>query len=318
MTDQNELPALSHEEQKAVLDTKKVLADKEYVLKQLGQIEAFDFISKLATVANLKILQTIKDTKEYKGIVFLDDDQNWRSIASWDEFCESKLPWSRRTVDEKLQNLQALGDEYFEAASKVGLSTKDMRKLRALPDDERLEVMQNEAIESGDKDAIREVIDDLHVKHKHETRDIKAELKDTQADLAATRKLNGEQAKREEELMQKLEKAKYSPEDWQQKTKDTIDEIMLAAREALIAHDKLNQLRALIYTESTNGENSQEAMEYITTVYLNSAEQIAQNFALTLGDAAESLPFQNARKPTEEVLIELADQAMEIYLNTED
>lgn len=317
MTDKNDLPSLTSEQQKAVLDTKEVLAAKEDVLKQLGQIEAFEFMSKLATVATIKKLKVLKDTKAYKGLTYIADDGTLATVASWNECCTHKLPWSTRTVDEKLQSLEVLGEEYFEAASNVGLSTKDMRKLRALPTEERLQVMQDEAIESGDKDAIREVIDELHHKHKQESRDTKNELADAKADLTAVRQLNSDQAKREEELMLKLEKAKYTPENWRQKTTDTIDQVMLAASQALIAHDKLVQLQTLIYTESTNGENSQEAMEYVTSVFLNSAEKVAQSFALLLGDAAEELPWQNARKPTEEILIALADQACEQILDTD-
>jgi hypothetical protein len=193
-----------------------------------------------------------------------------------------------------------------------------MRALRALPDDERLQVLEHDAIESGDKDTIREVIDDLHAKHKKEKAELSTSLTDAKADLAATRQLNSEQAKREEELMIKLEKARYTPENWQQKVVDTIQGIIVKGGQGAIAHDQLTQFRELIYIESTNGENSQEAMEYITSVYFNTVEQLAQRFALLLADAVESLPWQHPRKTTEEVLRDLADKGAEEILSTDE
>lgn len=317
-TPKTDLPALTHEQQKAVLDTKKVLADKEQALKDLGQIEAFQFLNKLTNVATLKLIQNIKETKSYKGLTYIKENGEIGTIANFDEFCEFKLSRPKRTVDDELLNLKTFGEEFFEASKKVGLTSNHLRKLRALPDDERLLVMQNEALESGDKDAILEVIDELHYKHKHDTQSIKNELSDAKADLAATRQLNSEQAKREEELMVKLEKAKYAPENWQQKVIDTIQEIIVKGGQGAIAHDQLNQIRMLIDHESCNGENSQEAMEYITSVYFNTVEQLAQRYALLLADAVESLPWQHPRKTTEAVLLELADKGAEEILSTDE
>ena len=303
------LPSLSHEQQKAIIDTNEVLAAKEDVLKQLGQIEAFDFMSRLSTVATLRKMLIVKESKAYVGIIYKNEQGELATIATWDEFCEHKLPWSRRSVDEKLQNLQALGDEYFEAANKVGLSTKDMRLLRALPSDDRLQVLEHDALESGDKEVIREVIDDLHSKYKKEKSDLNHSLKETQADLAAAREINADKSRIEEELRLKLEKAKYTPENWQPKVIDTIETMVLSANGAFLAEDKLGQIRELIFTESTNGENSHEAMEHITSVYMDLVDRLAQRFALLLADAVEDLPFQHLRKPAEEVLQLLAERA---------
>lgn len=309
------LPALSHDQQKAIINTNEVLAAKEDVLRQLGQIEAFEFLSKLLTVGTLKKLAIMKETKSYVGLVYKDENGDYRTVGTWKEFCEHKLYKSRATVDEQLQNLQILGDEYFEAANKVGLSTKDMRALRALPDDQRLQVLEHDALESGDKEIIREVIDDLHAKHKKEKSELSSTLDDVKADLAATREINAEKSRIEEELRIKLEKSKYTPDNWQQKVTDTIESMVLSANGAFVAEDKFRQFLNLIDLESTNGENSQEAMEHITSVYMDMLERLAQRFALLLEDAVELLPFQHMRKPAEEVLQELANKAAENALS---
>jgi hypothetical protein len=306
-----DLPALNHDQQKAVLDTKKVLAAKEDVLKQLGQIEAFDFMSRLTTVATLRKLMIVKESKAYTGITFKNNEGELATVANWDEFCEHKLPWSRRTVDEKLQNLQVLGDEYFEAANKVGLSTKDMRALRALPDDERLQVLEHDALESGDKDVIREVIDDLHAKHKQEKRDLNSELKDTQADLSATRKLNTDQAKREEELMVKLEKAKYSPQEWPQHAKDLVEQVVLSSGKAFTGLDALDQLHTHIDTLTEQYADAAQVRHYAVKVYVHNLELVAERAAMLLMNAREYFPELDEPKPAEEVLTELDAIAQE-------
>jgi hypothetical protein len=300
-----DLPALNHDEQKAIINTNKVMAAKEDVLKQLGQIEAFEFLSKLLTVGTLRKLSIIKESKTYLGIAYQNQAGELLTVGTWKDFCEHKLHKSRATVDEQLQNLQILGDEYFEAANKVGLSTKDMRALRALPDDDRLQVLEHDALESGDKDIIREVIDDLHAKYKQEKRELNNELKDTQADLAATRKINADKSQKEEQLLTQLEKAKYSPEQWPQHAKDLVEQVVLASGQAFTGLDALDQLFTHIDTLTEQYADATQVRHYAVKVYVHNLQLVAERAAMLLMNAREYFPELDEPKPAEEVLAEL-------------
>src|SRR5690606_18983612 len=163
----NELP-ISHEQQKAVIQTKEVVAQMEEVMREIGQIEAFDFVQKLATVATLKLIQKVKETKSYKGLVYRTENGELATVTTFDEFCDLKLRAKRRTIEDRLVNLNALGEEFYEASQKIGLGYRELRKLRQLPADQQQLVIENEAVELGDKDALRELIDDLNAKHQQE------------------------------------------------------------------------------------------------------------------------------------------------------
>lgn len=305
---------MTHEEQKAVYEAQDVLARKSNILMRIGQIQGFNIVAKHATVSEILIFREIRNSKEYKGLAYTKNGETL-TVGTLEEFCPVFLNRSYKTMDELDKNLEKFGQEFFEQAQHLGLGYRELRKLRSLPDDELLQFKEHEALESGDKDVIREVIDDLHAKHKKEKADLNTSLDDVKADLAATREINAEKSRIEEDLRIKLEKAKYTPENWQQKVIDTIETMVLSANGAFVAEDKFRQILTLIDTESTNGENSQEAMEHATSVYMDLVERLAQRFALLLEDAVQLLPFQHMRKPAEEVLHELANQGADKFFN---
>ena len=306
MSETSNTPALTTEQQKGVLDSMEVLSKKEQVLKDLGQIEAFQFVGKLATVANLKIIQNIKETKAYKGLTYIDDGK-LATVASFDQFCKYKLDQPTRTIDDWLLNLKQFGEEFYEASRKVGLTSNHLRKLRQLPNEDRMEVMQNKAIESGNKEQIREVIDELHFKYKQEAKSLDSKLKDTEADLTATRDLNAEKTLREEELKIALEKSKYSPEDWPKQASDIIGQVLIAANAAFEGIDKLRQLITHIETLAAQYGESQEIEYHSASVFLGLSRDVAERAALMMEDGESALQhYTDGPRPAQEVLEELA------------
>ena len=136
----------------------KVSAEHLGVAMSLGQAQFAEFNEKLAKVARIKLWAEIKESKEYKGLKLIDTEGNWRQIATWDDFCQCQGK-SRRTVDEEIQNLQMFGEDFFEASKKIGLSTRDLRKLRKLPDAEREVIINGEAVQAEDKDSLIDLIE---------------------------------------------------------------------------------------------------------------------------------------------------------------
>ena len=53
----------------------------------MGMIKAFSFIGKIATVAHLKTIAEIKETKKYKGLNYIDKDGKPATVANFEDFC---------------------------------------------------------------------------------------------------------------------------------------------------------------------------------------------------------------------------------------
>lgn len=95
------------------------------IYQQLGSIDALKYMKVTAEAANVMLFQQIKESKSYKAIGY----------NSWTHFCEIELKMSYKTADEAINNLKALGGEFYDAAQRMGITTRQMRQLRAIPEE---------------------------------------------------------------------------------------------------------------------------------------------------------------------------------------
>lgn len=122
-----------------------------------GRVEALNFVSKVAHGASLTTLKEIKESGVYKEIP---------NIKTWEDYCLS-IGYSRRYIDEQLENLSTLGDSLLELTSTFKLGTKDLRQLRKQVKSGSLEVRDAEVVIDGevipldDKDELRDALDTL-------------------------------------------------------------------------------------------------------------------------------------------------------------
>ena len=174
----------------------------------MGMLKAFNFVEKLLTVGSLKILLEIKNSKKYKGLTYIDQDGKVLTVKTWEEYCKA-CGFSVQKVDLDLQNLNTFGEEFMETSQRLGLSYREMRKLRKLPDDARAEIIEADYSETADKEELLEKIEDLTAKHAKEKAELESKLKrksedyDAQAQVLANRnerinKLDAELAKKEQ------------------------------------------------------------------------------------------------------------------------
>ncbi|MDY6792848.1 MAG: hypothetical protein SWH54_16410 [Thermodesulfobacteriota bacterium] len=129
------------EEQLALTDQEKreKLIAKTY--RMMGRIETSDLFGKLATVATFVWLKQVKESKIYKDIP---------GVETWETFC-NRLGKSRRLVDEQIQNLNILGEEFVATCRHFSLGYKDLRKLRKSVSDGNV-IVDDEAVEiNGEK-----------------------------------------------------------------------------------------------------------------------------------------------------------------------
>jgi hypothetical protein len=189
------------------LAAKALTQDKAQAYEMLGMIKMSDFHRKVATVSHLKVLAEFKETNRYNGLELKDSLGNWRHVATWEDFCDC-IGFSRRKVDEDLQNLNLLGEDFLETSQRLGLGYREMRKLRKLPEDARAEIVEADYSEATDKEELLEKIEDLTAKFAKEKGELEGKLKrksedyDAQAKVLANRnerinKLDAELVKKE-------------------------------------------------------------------------------------------------------------------------
>lgn len=202
-----EIVAQEHQARE-VLRGEDLVMQFEEPLRQLGQIDSFEFMRRVADVGLAQVFENLRNSGKYKGLPYKDSDGNLRHVADITEFCEAKLGKSYRRCMELSQNLRALGPELYEQSERLGLRNVDYKALRALPDDEQLVIKQ--AIEQATtKEEVVNLLEDMALRH-HREREALAEREagvaqaqaDISARIAAKDKLIAEKSKRISELVE--------------------------------------------------------------------------------------------------------------------
>jgi hypothetical protein len=263
---------LSTEQQKSIINTKEVLASKEQVIRELGQIDAFEFMNKLASVATLKLMAKAKETKLYVGLTYKNEFNELATIATWDEFCTHKLGSPRRTIDDRLVNLSAFGEQFFEASQNIGLGVKDLRKLRQLPESQQLAVINSEEVDLGDKTAVKELIEDLVIQHNTEKIELTKQAEDVKTNLDVAREMSAEKDQELNSLKEQEAKRRFSQTPWKHQTIDIVKGLLEAR---VLIEQGINQLDG-IFKHVTNVDTplEQDALDYCGRTLLSEATNV--------------------------------------------
>lgn len=76
---------LNEQQDAVVLAAQAILQDLAQAHEAMGMVKAFSFVQKLATVATLKTLAEIKETKKYKGLSYIDQEGKLATVANWEQ-----------------------------------------------------------------------------------------------------------------------------------------------------------------------------------------------------------------------------------------
>lgn len=172
--------------------------DRDLMNQLWGQIQMADAISKLTTVVSLQKLAHIKETRLYRALrgkrTMDSDGVEIPDVGTWDGFCRS-IGTSANKVDEDLKNLSVFGEEALARLTSIGAGYRELRKLRKLPEDERLLISN-----AQDRESLIGLIDDMAVKHASEKAALEKAAADAQADYQAQATVSQNKQKRIEEL----------------------------------------------------------------------------------------------------------------------
>ena len=174
-----------HAEQQEIKE--KAQAEREALIAEAsrltGRVEAFNFISKVADTSTFITLKNIKENGIYKELP---------NIKTWEDYCLS-IGYTRRYVDEQIDNISTLGDNFLAVSRQFGVSYKDLRELRKQVKSGSLEikdesvVIDGEVIPLDDKDELRDALDTLLKSKYKEIEEKDKLLKDKEMQLEVVR-----------------------------------------------------------------------------------------------------------------------------------
>ena len=173
-------------ERALTIATSAITTDVFNGLLEVGQLQATLAIGDMLSVGALVKLQQLKDSKGYlrlKGQKLSRSGTDY-DLGTWEGFCQS-LGKSSRHIDEKLAELNMLGEDAFANAKSIGITTSNLRKLRKLDDNDQKVIIGEIEASIGDKDAILELIEDMSVKHSKVKSKLENQLKDLNAEAKA-------------------------------------------------------------------------------------------------------------------------------------
>lgn len=178
------------------------LAQSLHMAGATGMIAAFQYNETANRVAMLKLFAQIRDSKAYKGASVVDRNGETRVVSTWEEFCTAH-GYSKRKIDEDLQNLAAFGGDFMEMQEKLGLGYRDLRLLRngiaALPPEERQAVLDDVAA-ADDSEDVKARLADLRL----ELAKARADRKELEADMQAKDKVSKEKSEKLDRLEEQV------------------------------------------------------------------------------------------------------------------
>ena len=152
--------------------------------EKIGALKATDFIKKLVTVTELKMLAEIKESKEYKDLRLMNPEGKLVTVTTWQDFCGA-IGQSREHIDENIRNLSTFGEDFLETSQRMGIGYRDLRKLRNLPEEDRQVIINGEAVQAEDKDSLIELIEDMSVKHAKQKESLEKKVKELEKEAKA-------------------------------------------------------------------------------------------------------------------------------------
>lgn len=284
---------LTQDQNAVALAAKALTQDLAEAHEAMGMIKAFSFIGKIATVAHLKTIAEIKETKKYKGLNYINKNGEPATVANFEDFCTA-CGFSPRKIYEDLQNLNQFGEEFMETSQRLGLGYREMRKLRQLPEAARAEIVDADYSEATDKEDLIEKIEDLTAQHAKEKEALQAQLKRKSDDYEAQSKVLANKNARIDELDTKLAKkeqliATQTPEERGGLLREEAAKISYKA-EAILRGQVYQAFEALQAHQTEHGIDHKQFMSGVLAEYQLILSELKELFGLDDSPSGDSLP----------------------------
>lgn len=153
-------------------------------------------------VAEIKAFERICESKAFKHLQIPGPGGVLRTADNIDEFCQLVFGKGYKAMNNYKVMLYQLGEETFEAATRIGLNRAQLRLLINLPEDTRTVV--EEAMQASDKSEVVTLIQSL----ANQLDEAKEKTEELKAEVAAKEKVLEVRARQLDEAHEKLERVK--------------------------------------------------------------------------------------------------------------
>ncbi|TAN40769.1 MAG: hypothetical protein EPN22_16860 [Nitrospirae bacterium] len=180
--------------QESLKQSEQQLKEKSMVIaaELVGTIKAMNFMRSLSDITVLVKLKELKESNHYKA-----------SFSTWEETCEA-MGLKRRTVDEKLADLEPFRDDFL--GNFASFFSNDFRKIKYLGkavSAESAKIEDNAILYNGETIPVTpEHADEIQALIEKLEDDYKAKISDKESELKAQKRI----ASSKEDVIKKMEK----------------------------------------------------------------------------------------------------------------
>jgi hypothetical protein len=125
----------------------------------VGALQMAGLTVKFLRAAEIRLFERVRESRKIKDLPIKTPD-GLRRAETLTDFCPLVFGRSYSVMAEESQNLDLLGDQAYEDASRLGLNRSSLRAARALPP-EKLEIVRLAISQGSSKSEVLSVIEDL-------------------------------------------------------------------------------------------------------------------------------------------------------------
>ena len=120
-------------------------------------------------------LREIRDSKEYKNLTLININGEPVTVNSWADFCKA-IGSSKSKVEDDIQNLNTFGQEFMQLSESIGLSYRELQRMKNQLKNPILTHEEKQAIEEAkekDPNELLLILQDLQDKQAKMEEDVK-------------------------------------------------------------------------------------------------------------------------------------------------
>ncbi len=286
-----EIEVLEIAKAREIYDKSGYTEARDIALKILGQNQIYQAYAKFNNAASLAQLMYVKENKTYRhmaGYKYVDSDgKNSRMPPTWDGYLNA-IGLKARTVDEQILDCKTVGNEAYEAMNRIGISTRDFRKLRQIESNERSIIIDDIKANLNDENEIIKIIDKVKSGFDKKEAGLEKTTENLTADLEASRQRVTEQSEEVTDL-----KAKLYHRDNFSAYPDLVNSIRVqcveASGEILITLDKFEQIKNKIqFSDLGEYKDDDGAIDPMIQSYWSMLWQVQARVADLIDDAQQT------------------------------
>lgn len=214
-------PAVAEIRANTVAMPREELAQSLHLAKIAGSIAAYQLNETINRVAALKAFAEIRESEAYKGLAVQTVTGDVITVNTWEEFCNAH-GYSRKKINEDLQNLAAFGGTLLEMQDALGLGYRDLRLLRKgisqLPQEERRAILEEIRSAEGPEELKSKLMD-----LRAELVEVKAAKKELEATIQSKERVSEDKSRRLDALEEQVKRLTSIAPDDRQKTRDEVN-----------------------------------------------------------------------------------------------